>query len=202
MMKLTKTRWAVILTVILLLISAFAADISVFARDCERLRDDVLRLHVIANSDSEADQAVKLEVRDFLLRETKSRVGDAADKKEAEAYFRENAAELTEKVNAFLAEKGFDYGAEISLSRSYFETREYDGSTLPSGDYDAIKAVLGKGEGKNWWCVLFPPLCVSAAKGNELPARDQKLMQSGDETGYRIKLKIVEWFRFLKSLFD
>ena len=199
---MTKTRLAVILTVILLLVSAFATDISVFARDCEKLRDDVLRLHVIANSDSEADQTVKLEVRDLLLEETKSRVGDAADKGDAEAYFKENADELTGKVNAFLAEKGFDYGAVISVSRSYFETREYDGNTLPSGDYDALKVVLGKGEGKNWWCVMFPPLCVSAADGSELPARDYKLMQSGKETGYKIKLKIVEWFRFLKNLFS
>ena len=199
---MTKTRLAVILTVILLLISAFAADVSVFARDCEELRGDVLRLHVIANSDSEADQAVKLEVRDLLLGETKSRVGDAADKYDAENYFRENAAALTEKVNAFLAEKGFAYGAEISLSRSYFETREYDGNTLPSGDYDALKVVLGKGEGKNWWCVLFPPLCVSAADGDELPAREYSLMRSGSGTGYKIKLKVVEWFRFLKNLFS
>lgn len=198
---MTKTRWAVVLTVILMLISAFAADVSVFARDCENLRGDVLRLHVIANSDSEADQAVKLAVRDMLLEETKSRVGDAADKLEVEEYFRENSAELTEKVDAFLSERGFDYGAAVSISRSYFETREYDGYTLPSGDYDALKVVLGKGEGKNWWCVMFPPLCVSAADGDELPARDYALMQSGSGAGFRIKLKIVEWFRFLKGLF-
>ena len=199
---MTRTRWAVVLTVILLLISAFAADVSVFARDCEELRGDVLRLHVIANSDFDADQAVKLEVRDMLLEETKSRVGDAADKADAERFFAENAAELTEAVNAFLREKGFDYEANITIARSEFETREYDGFTLPSGDYDALKVVLGKGEGKNWWCVLFPPLCVSAADGSELPAREYKLMQSGVTAGYKIKLKIVEWFRYLKRLFD
>ena len=199
---MTKTRWAVILTVILLLISAFAADVSVFARDCEELRGDVLRLHVIANSDSAEDQAVKLEVRDMLLEETKSRVGDAADKADAEAFFRDNADELTEAVNAFLRERGFGYGASVSIARSEFETREYDGFTLPSGEYDALKVVLGRGEGKNWWCVVFPPLCVSAADGSELPAREYKLMRSGNETGYRIKLKIVEWFRYLKNLFS
>ena len=198
---MTKTRWAAILTVILLLISAFAADISVFARDCEELRGDVLRLHVIANSDSEEDQAVKLEVRDLLLNITKDRVGDAVDKADAEAYFRENADELAAAVNELLRERGFGYGAAVSIARSEFETREYDGFTLPSGEYDALKVVLGAGEGKNWWCVLFPPLCVSAADGSELPAREYKLMRSGNETGYKIKLKIVEWFRFLKNLF-
>lgn len=201
-MKMTKTRRAVILTVILLLISAFAADVSVFARDCEELRGDVLRLHVIANSDSEEDQAVKLRVRDLLLDITKDRVGDAVDKADAERFFAENAAELTEAVNAFLRESGFDYGAALSLARSEFETREYDGFTLPSGEYDALKVVLGAGEGKNWWCVLFPPLCVSAADGSELPAREYKLMQSGGTVRYKIKLKIVEWFRYLKSLFE
>ncbi|MBR5942727.1 MAG: stage II sporulation protein R [Clostridia bacterium] len=199
---MTKTRWAVILTVMLLLISAFAADVSVFARDCEELRGDVLRLHVIANSDSEEDQAVKLRVRDLLLDITKDRVGDAVDKADAERFFAENAAELTEAVNAFLRESGLNYGAALSLARSEFETREYDGFTLPSGEYDALKVVLGAGEGKNWWCVLFPPLCVSAADGSELPAREYKLMQSGGTVRYKIKLKIVEWFRYLKSLFE
>lgn len=199
---MTKTRWAAILTAILLLISAFAADISVFARDCEELRGDVLRLHVIANSDSDEDQAVKLEVRDLLLDITKDRVGDAIDKADAEAYFRDNADELTAAVDELLRERGFGYGAAVSIARSEFETREYDGFTLPSGEYDALKVVLGKGEGKNWWCVMFPPLCVSAADGSELPARDYSLMRSGHETGYKIKLKIVEWFRFLKNLFS
>lgn len=199
---MTKTRWAVILTVILLLISAFAADVSVFARDCEELRGDVLRLHVIANSDSDEDQAVKLEVRDMLLEITKDRVGDAVDKADAEAFFRENSEELTEAVNELLRERGFGYGAAMSIARSEFETREYDGFTLPSGEYDALKVVLGNGNGRNWWCVLFPPLCVSAADGSELPAREYDLMQSGGTLRYKIKLKIVEWFRYLKSLFD
>lgn len=193
--NMTKSRLAAVVAAVLMLIAGFAADVSVFASNCEKLRNDVFRLHVIANSDSDADQSVKLQVRDMLLEITKDRIGDAADKNAVEAYFEKNSGELTEKVNAFLAEKGFDYGAKISISRSYFETREYDGNTLPAGDYDALKVVLGKGDGRNWWCVMFPPLCVSAADGDELPPSEYKFMQSGGGTGYRIKLKVVEWFR-------
>ena len=131
----------------------------------------------------------------MLLAETKDSIAAAADKNAVEAYFEANAAELTDKVNAFLAERGFDYGAEVSVSRSYFETREYDGNTLPSGDYDALRVVLGSGEGRNWWCVMFPPLCVSAADGDELPPEEYSFMRSGSSTGYRVKLKVVEWFR-------
>ena len=99
-------------------------------------------------------------------------------------------------------EKGFDYTSSVSLSHSFFETREYDGNTLPSGNYDALRIILGDGEGKNWWCVMFPPLCISAADGDELPAENYALMQSGNKTGYKLKLKIVEWFRGIKKLFS
>ncbi len=198
---MTKFRLSVIISVLILTIAVFVTDISAFARDCADLRRNVLRLHVIANSDSEADQAVKLEVRDFILKETENRIDDAADKDEVKKYFDDNSEHLTALVDGFLAEKGFSYTSSISLSHSYFETREYDGNTLPSGDYDALRITLGKGEGKNWWCVMFPPLCISAADGDELPAENYALMQSGKKTGYKLKLKIVEWFRGLKKLF-
>lgn len=198
---MTKFRLSVVISVLILTIAVFVTDISAFARDCADLRRNVLRLHVIANSDSEADQAVKLEVRDFILKETENRIDDAADKDEVKKYFDDNSEHLTALVDGFLAEKGFSYTSSISLSHSYFETREYDGNTLPSGDYDALRITLGKGEGKNWWCVMFPPLCISAADGDELPAENYALMQSGNKTGYKLKLKIVEWFRGLKKLF-
>lgn len=198
---MTKFRLSVIISVLILTIAVFVTDISAFARDCADLRRNVLRLHVIANSDSEADQAVKLEVRDFILKETENRIDDAADKDEVKKYFDDNSEHLTALVDGFLAEKGFSYTSSISLSHSYFETREYDGNTLPSGDYDALRITLGNGEGKNWWCVMFPPLCISAADGDELPAENYALMQSGNKPGYKLKLKIVEWFRGLKKLF-
>ena len=199
---MTKFRFSVVISVVILITAVFVADISAFAKNCADLRGNVLRLHVIANSDSEADQTVKLEVRDFILKETESRIGDAADKDEVKKYFDENKEILTARIDEFLAEKGFDYTSSVSLSHSFFETREYDGNTLPSGNYDALRIILGDGEGKNWWCVMFPPLCISAADGDELPAENYALMQSGNKTGYKLKLKIVEWFRGIKKLFS
>lgn len=199
---MTKFRLSVIIAVIILTVASFAADISAFANDCTELRKSVLRLHVVANSDSEADQAVKLEVRDLLLKETENRIKDADGKADIERYFSENSENIELLVEDFLKKRGFDYGAEVSLSHSYFETREYNGNTLPSGDYDALKVTLGSGEGKNWWCVMFPPLCISAADGDELPQKEYALMQSGSKPSYKLKLKIVEIFRGIKRWFS
>ena len=121
----------------------------------------VLRLHILANSDSPADQAVKLRVRDALLPlfETAASYDDARD------FVLDHGAALLNRCQAVLADAGVPYGAQLLLGVSPFPDRTYGGVLFPAGDYDALQIVLGDGAGHNWWCVLFPPLCIVTRDG-------------------------------------
>ncbi len=132
--------------------------------------DGVLRLHVIANSDSPADQAVKLAVRDAVLAAMEA--GDSAA--EAEAYVMDNGAALLAAAEQTLSENGFSYGARLELGTFEFPDRSYGGSLYPAGPYRALRVVLGAGAGQNWWCVLFPPLCIITDQEAE-PTDDGRL---------------------------
>lgn len=120
------------------------------------------RLHVIANSNTEDDQAVKLKVRDDLLEKTGEAMQDMQSMEQAEAYIKAHLAEITENANRVLQQNGFDYTASVSIGESYFPDKQYGDTVYPAGYYQAVKIILGKGEGDNWWCVLFPPLCIVA----------------------------------------
>ena len=123
---------------------------------------EVLRLHILANSDSPADQAVKLRVRDALLP-----LFEAADTYEdARSFVLSHGAALLETCRAVLTAAGVPYGAQLLLGVSDFPDRTYNGARFPAGPYDALEVVLGDGAGHNWWCVLFPPLCVVTRDGS------------------------------------
>ena len=124
----------------------------------------VLRLHVIAASDSKEDQSIKLSVRDALLRVIPELLGDCRTLEEAVAAAGEGREELLSAARGELSRLGAEYGASLTLGEEYYPTREYDGLRLPAGRYTSLRVVLGDGQGKNWWCVLFPSLCLSAAK--------------------------------------
>lgn len=126
--------------------------------------DAVLRLHVLANSDSAEDQRVKLAVRDALLPyfESADSFGDAR------AFLLQNGAALQKAADAALRSEGAGYGATLGLGRTAFPDRVYDGILFPEGEYDALTVTLGGGGGQNWWCVLFPPLCIVTRDGGEL----------------------------------
>ena len=130
--------------------------------DAQALRNDILRLHVVANSDSEEDQAVKLRVRDAVLAALEEGIEKVTDPKEAVAYAKTMIPKLTKVANRVLAEAGFDDTVQISVGQGEFPLREYDTFRLPSGVYQALKVVIGEGEGQNWWCVVFPELCNGA----------------------------------------
>ncbi|MGN1418917.1 MAG: stage II sporulation protein R, partial [Acutalibacteraceae bacterium] len=137
-----------------------------FEKDCEGVRTSVLRLHVIANSDSQEDQALKLQVRDAILKKGRQIFGNSSTKQSAEKYIGEHTAELEEAAQAVIEENGYDYPVKVELGESYFPTKTYENVTLPAGTYDAVRVIIGSGEGKNWWCVMFPPLCLPAACGD------------------------------------
>lgn len=123
------------------------------------IAQNVLRLHVLANSDSEEDQALKLKVRDRLLSESRALFQNANSPAETKAIFLDNREMLTAAAEETIAAEGYPYPVSLSLSHTYFPSRHYGNVALPAGEYDAVRVEIGAAEGQNWWCVMFPPLC-------------------------------------------
>ncbi len=136
------------------LMLAFAA----FQADGAAEKQDCVRLHILANSDSAEDQRVKLLVRDAILE--RMRKEELSSKREAQERVLALGGELLAAAEEVLYENGFDYGAELEAGRFDFPERDYAGEIYPAGEYDALRVILGEGKGRNWWCVMFPPLCV------------------------------------------
>jgi len=130
--------------------------------DLYTLQQDILRLHVVANSDSDADQDVKLQVRDAILGSLEQGLAQARDVEEAKMYIRSVLPELEQIANETLSKAGFTESAVVSLEQEAFPVRDYDTFRLPSGVYQSLRVRIGDAEGKNWWCVVFPELCMSA----------------------------------------
>lgn len=194
-------RKAEISVIIGLIVSIIVSTVS-FGYECEKIRNDVIRLHVIANSDSEADQRVKLKVRDALLECGKEMFSGNVDVNNAEEKLNLYKKTLIETADKVLAENGMEYKSDISLKEEYFATRQYEEFTMPAGEYLALKVILGEGSGKNWWCVMFPPLCLPTASEN----KDLNVVFSengadivGNSNKYVIKFKIVELFEEIKQ---
>jgi len=167
-----------------------------FGERCAEIRSGVLRLHVIANSDAEADQEMKLAVRDALLETGADIFKNSLSAEEAAGKIakQRGALESAARAAADAYERGYD--VKIILTEEYFGTRSYENFTLPAGKYRAVKAIIGAGEGQNWWCVMFPPLCLPAAEGGEA---DMNAVFTGDELRliesspkYELRFKIVE----------
>lgn len=161
------------------------------------LSGDVLRLHVLANSDSRADQALKLQVRDRVLAEAAARLSGASGREDAESVLAASLEELARAGAEAVAEAGCSYPVTVSLETAWFPTKEYDGFALPAGEYRALRVLIGEGKGRNWWCVVFPPLCLGAvsepaqAAMEALPNGERALI-TGDGEGYVLKFKLLE----------
>lgn len=169
---------------------------SSFQQECRQLQQDVLRLHILANSDSAEDQAVKLQVRDAILAETGTIFNHADTLADAEQTAEQNLSQVEKIAQKVLAEQGFSYGVNARVTELFFDTRVYDGFTMPAGRYQALQITLGKGEGHNWWCVLYPPLCVGAASEvqeemQEFTAGERQVLES--EPQYEVRFFLVEW---------
>lgn len=147
----------------ILLLLALAFWLGTVATDKARLSNGVLRLHVIAASDSNEDQALKLKVRDAINEELDSLMDDFSDMESAKNYLMEQLPKLERIANQVLKTEGSTDKATVSLVREPFTTREYDTFVLPAGIYEAVRVTIGAGAGRNWWCVIFPGLCVSAS---------------------------------------
>ena len=131
-------------------------------RDRQYLNQELIRLHVVANSDSEEDQNIKLRVRDAIVASLSEGMADIADVPAAKEYLRENLPKIEAIANRTLEAAGVDSRAAVTLCKETFDIRHYDTFTLPAGVYESLRVVIGEGQGKNWWCVAFPSLCMGA----------------------------------------
>ena len=141
----------------------WVADVVV---DRYKLSNELIRLHVVADSDSEEDQAIKLQVRDAVQAYLQSNLPQTATKEETMEFLQQHLTQLTETANRTLSEAGVDDRAVVTLAREAFPKREYDTFSLPAGVYDSLRIRIGEAGGQNWWCVVFPSLCYGAAEEN------------------------------------
>lgn len=151
----TKKKILILLLLCLVLTLVCAASIN----NAQMKDASLIRFHVIANSDSVCDQAVKLDVRDAVLDQVNAALSEATSKEEAAAILSAKSDAIIDTANTVLAAEGFSYTATAKLGTSVFPTKTYGSITLPAGKYNAYRIILGEGKGKNWWCVLYPPLC-------------------------------------------
>ena len=136
--------------------------IGILAGDKYTLRNDLIRLHVVAASDSMEDQSIKLQVRDDILSYLQNHMPQVKNAREAKAYLSENLTQLQTVAEATLARLGSLDRAQVTLTREEFPLRHYDTFSLPAGIYNSLRIRIGEGKGQNWWCVVFPSLCLGA----------------------------------------
>ena len=182
------------------LIVSLALSLCGFSGQCNEIRDKVLRLHILANSDSEADQQLKLKVRDAVVAEAADLFEKEHDAGEALAAAQEKLPQLVAAAQQVVYDEGYTYTVEACLCHMYFTTRQYETVSLPAGMYDAVRFTIGEGAGHNWWCVVYPPMCVSAATQSETLSDVLNEKQADIVTQpaqYEVRFKVVELFEGL-----
>lgn len=169
----------------------------------EEITGGVLRLHILANSDSNRDQNIKLKIRDRVIKKYSGIFNDTNSVKTAEEIISDYLPSIKKDVNLWLGEMGADYKADAYITYSDFPTKSYGKIKLPSGNYKALKIVLGKGDGKNWWCVMFPPFCFTDGTVKQVSDKEYEKLKkqlgkaafeivTDDSQKTLIKFKIIE----------
>jgi stage II sporulation protein R len=184
------------ISVAIALVLCCIMNITAFSNQCDGIRDKMLRMHVIANSDSIDDQNLKLKVRDAILLKGKEIFDGSVTADEAEEKIKPYIKDLEETALLVIKREGYDYDVNITVQKDFFNTRTYDNCiTLPAGYYNAVKVVIGEGKGENWWCVMFPPMCLPAANAeckinDVLNDEENDIVSNGKK--YKFKFKILE----------
>lgn len=192
------SRWIKALAIAL--VAAVCLSLCGFAGECGQIREQVLRLHVLANSDSDADQRLKLQVRDTVVATAAGLFDQVTDKSGAIEQVQAMLPQILAAAQQRVYDEGYDYTVNAELCHMYFTTRSYDTVTLPAGMYDALRITIGEGGGRNWWCVVFPPMCVSAAtEGAELSEvlDEQQTDIVTQPQRYEVRFRVVEIFEEL-----
>jgi stage II sporulation protein R len=201
--RVTKLEKSVLCAFLTAIIAMSATSFTVFAQQCDDIRDKVFRLHILANSDSAADQALKLKVRDQILAVSGDLFATTGDKAQAEETVKENLSRITQIAQQEVQQEGYTYQVTAHVVNMYFTTRTYGNVTLPAGYYDALRIEIGAAKGHNWWCVLFPPLCLPSAQGKEkmddvLSTGECGIVTNGGQSVV-IKFKVVELYESAKK---
>lgn len=160
-----------------------------YSQDAETISKEVLRLHVKANSDTPDDQIIKLKVKDMITSEYSGCFSGLGSKEESIKFSMEHIAEIEKKVDEFLTSNGFDYSCTAEVKSEIFPDKYYGDILFPSGEYTSLKIILGEGKGKNWWCVLYPPLCFLDIKSDE-ESREYHEKTNGQ---VQIRSRILRW---------
>lgn len=172
----------------------------------EELSENVIRFHVIANSDTQEDQLLKENVRDAVLLYMEPILKDAPSVEESERRIGEHLDEINEVAQTVINNWGKDYTVYSELTKEQFPTKSYGDIVFPAGSYEAVRIVIGKGEGKNWWCVMYPPLCYVDAATGVVPLEGKEALKANlteeqydivafqAEKPYEIRFKLIEWF--------
>ena len=175
--------------------------------DKEKLHNELIRMHVVAASDSSEDQSIKLQVRDAIIDSLQQAMEDATDIAQAKLYILEHLPQIEAAANAVLQELGSEDIAVVSFVEEAFPVREYDTFSLPSGVYESLRITIGEGEGKNWWCVVFPSLCLPAAGEDMTDAAagagfsDPLTDTLQQKEGYEVRFFLLDCLGWLQNLF-
>lgn len=186
--------------------AVFSLILSVGGREQQDLSQQVLRLHILANSDREEDQALKLKVRDGVLERAERLTAGITDRAEAEQILKDHLEELCAAGEAVVKGEGYDYSVRAQITDCYFPTREYTDFSLPAGWYRALRMEIGEGAGRNWWCVVYPPLCstgVTEVQSVSLPLEtDEVGLITQQSTEYVLRFQCAEWWGELMGRFS
>ena len=175
-----------------------------FSAQCQNVSKEVFRLHILANSDAEEDQNLKLKVRDRVLKYTEKMYENSENVIDAENLTSVNLQKIADIAQDEIIKNGYNYTVKAEICNTYFNTRYYDNVTMPSGNYDALRIIIGEGKGENWWCVMYPSLCLGASTNYEalestVTEGEYRLMT---ENKFEYKFKIVEYFEKICSFFS
>ena len=185
--------------------AVFLISGAVSLQNRDQLADKVVRLHILANSDSEEDQALKLRVRDRVLERATELLEQTGDRREAADVLQSHLPELERIAAEEISACGYEYDLTAEVTNTMFPTKEYDGFTLPAGEYLALRIIIGEGNCHNWWCVVFPPLCTTAAA--DVPAsalaagfdEEEVALVTEENESYVLKFKAMEWWEAIRE---
>lgn len=208
-MRARRAQWLLLIFPILLLGAAVSLFLPIHGE--EKIYDTVVRLHVLANSDSEEDQALKLEVRDRILEVSAPLLLSCKTQAEAENVLREQMPVLQQEAEEVILAAGYAYPVQVLLDWETYPRRVYENCAFPAGRYLSLRICIGEAEGHNWWCVLFPPLCLSAATAQSKEEKEDRFVEVGltpdqykviteseTDTRYRVRFRFLE---LLQSVF-
>ncbi|MDU4934078.1 MAG: stage II sporulation protein R [Peptostreptococcaceae bacterium] len=190
-MRIIKARLVILILSLIAIISIMSISIKNEADKIDNVsesyKEKLIRFHVIANSDTEEDQELKLKVRDEIISYLQPKLENSSSIEESEKIITSEYDNLQSISRETIIDNGYEYDVKVGIEYSNFPTKQYSNVILPAGEYKALKVVIGEGKGKNWWCVMFPPLCfVDEENGVIDKSTDEKLQSVLDEEEYNL----------------